>query len=413
MEKINNNISEKIKGNAISAYLFIFIAWLFLFNKTNENINNDFVRNHAKTASLIHLWFLITIIIFLSNSLFASTLILWIWLNFIITTIICLLLLVLIIVWIYKAKNGLTFNVIKDINISKTKNILDIDWSWEVTEKEKLTVLLAFIPLFGFINYAKYKENKTIQDATRLNIIISLIISLLFIFSYWNLATLLSLAYTILITFIWINLFARNELISIKVATMFSPENAYIWLISLITYIKNYFNDDKFNELEILNKQNTEKKIKIELEYEKALATKKELKLPKALIYIPIINLIFLFFKDTKYNFHIKNGITITFILIITWILAKFWYFNPSLHVLSIFPILFWIWYTKNKLAYRVPIIFDLYSLFSKIFSFLKIWTKEINKKRKEENEVILKVKTGETEKNINKNNLDKKNRNN
>ena len=403
MEEINNGISEKIKWNAISAYLFIFIAWLFLLNKTNDNINNEFVRDHVKTATLIHLGFLITIIIFLSNNLFASTIIMWIWLNFIITTIICLALLVLIILWIYKAKNGLTFNIVKDISISKTKNILDIDWSWNVTEKEKLTVLLAFIPVIWFINFARYKNNETIKNATRLNIIVSLIIALLFIFSYWNLANILSLIYTVLIVFIWINLFARDELISIKLPTIFSPQNTYIWFLSLIAYIKNYFNDKEFIDFNSINNQNSERLLKREQEDEKNLSTKKNLKLPKALIYIPILNLVFLFFKGTKYSFHIINGLIITILLIITWILAKLWYFNPSMHILSLFPILFWIWYTKNRLAYRTPIIFDIYLLFKKIFWFFKSSTKSINEKRKEENEVSLKVKTSEVDENINK----------
>ena len=401
MKEINNSISEKVKWNAISAYLFIFIAWLFLLNKTNDNINNEFVKNHAKTASLIHLGFLITIIVFLSNNLFASTIIMWIWLNFIITTILCLALLVLIILWIYKAKNGLTFNIIKDISISKTKNILDIDWSWDVTEKEKLTVLLSFIPIIWFINFAKYKNNETIKNATRLNILISLMIALLYIFSHWNLANILSLAYTVLIVFIWINLFARNELISIKLPIIFSPENAYIWFISLTSYIKNYFDEKDFKGFKIINNYNSEQYLIREQKDEKNLSTRKNLKLPKTLIYIPIINLIFLFFKDTKYSFHIINGVTITILLILTWVLAKIWYFNPNMHILSLFLILFWIWYTKNRLAYRMPIIFDIYLLFKKIFLFFKSWTKTINEKRKEENEVILKVKTSKVEENI------------
>jgi hypothetical protein len=61
-----------------------------------------------------------------------------------------------------------------------------------------------------------------------------------------------------------------------------------------------------------------------ENEEEKELILKKELKLPKFLIYIPIINLIFLFFKNTKYRFHIINGLIITLILIITIILSIF-----------------------------------------------------------------------------------------
>jgi uncharacterized membrane protein len=67
----NGNISQKVIGNAISAYLLMFISGLFFFNKTNENINHPFVKAHTKTAMLIHLGFLVTYIVFISNSLFS------------------------------------------------------------------------------------------------------------------------------------------------------------------------------------------------------------------------------------------------------------------------------------------------------------------------------------------------------
>lgn len=389
----NSNITKKVKWNAISAYLMIFISGLFLFNKTNNNINNTFVKWHTKSAMLIHFWFLITYIIFISNSLFSWIYIIWIWLNNILTDIIYIFLLLLLIIWIYKANKGLKFKISKDINISKQKAILDIDWDWEISEKEKLTIILSFIPFIWFINFAKYKENSTIVNATRLNILISLIITLLYIFWYWNLANILTLFYIIFIVFIWINLFTRDELIQVKLPDYFSPNKAYLYIISIKDYLKNYFNNNDFKKFLELIKENNQKTSLQKLKYTKILQTKKDFKLPKFFIYIPIINLIFLFFKNTKYHFHIINGIVITTILIITWILGKYWYFNPSLHILSLFPILFWIWYIKYDLAYKMPIIFDIYIFFSKIFSFVKFWSKKINKKRKEEVDVSLKVK--------------------
>lgn len=393
MNQISENIPEKVKANAISAYLLVFISWLFLFNKTNKNIDHPFVKGHTKTAMLIHLWFLITYIIFISNSLFSTISLMWFWLNYIITTIINIALLLLLVIWIYKAKNSSEFSISQNIDISKKKAILDIDWDWEVTEREKVTILLSFVPFIGFINFAKYKENETIQNSTRLNIIVSLIITLLYIFSYWNLANLLSLIYIVLITFIWIHLFTRNELISIKLPNYFSPENAYAWLISIIIYLKNYFNNNDFKEFKTISKNNYVQLIEQENKNEIKLSKNKDFKLPKFLIYIPIINLIFLFFKNTKYSFHIINGLIITLLLIITWILADFWYFNPSLHILSLFPIFFWIGYLNNRLAYKMPIIFDIYIFIKNTLSLFKFWSKKLKEKRAEENEIKLKVK--------------------
>lgn len=392
MTEINNNISEKVKGNAISAYLMVFISGLFLLNKTEPNINNSFVKSHTKSAMLIHLWFLITYIIFISNWIFSSYNFLWFWINNIITDIIYIWLLILLINWIYKAKNGKTFNISENINISKTKNIIDINWDGEVSEKEKLTILLSFIPFIGFVNFANYSENKTIIEWVRLNIFISLILSLLLIFWYTNLSTLIILAYLVLITFIWINLFTRNELISIKLPEVFSPFNLYILFITIKDYLKNYFNSKDFKWFNIIYKENIEKVENEEKQNEENLKSKKELKLPKFLIYIPIINLIFLFLKNTKYSFHIINAMIINILLLILLLLSILWYINNNLYLLFVFPILFWIWYSNNKLAYKMPIIFDIYELFVNMFLVFKSSSKKIKEKTIEENEISLKV---------------------
>lgn len=389
---MDKNLSNKIIGNAITAYLFIFVSWLFLFNKTNENINNDFVKWHTKSALTIHAWFLITYVIFVSNSLFSSINILWFWLNYLIVDILFIILLTILIIWIYKAKNGLEFSISKNISISKKESILDIDWDWEISEKEKLTILLSFIPFLSFLRFAQYKENKIIQDWTRLSIITSLSITLFYIFWYNNLSNLLSLIFIIIITFIWVNLFTRNELLQIKLPDIFSPQNTYTLLVSLISYLKNYFSNENFKDFKSTY-TDTLNRIKLQKELdEKELLTKNDLKIHKFLIYIPIINLIFLFIKNTKYSFHIKNGLIITLILLISIFLGYFWYLNQKLNLLLIFPILFWIGYVWNTLSYRMPIIYDIYILLSKICSFLKFWTKKINEKRKETNEVSLKV---------------------
>ena len=393
MEKNINNIHEKSIWNAISSYFFIFLAWLFYFNKTNPYINNDFVKSHVKTASLIHLWFLITIIVFVISWVFESIIIIWLSLNFIIATTLCILLLWVIMIWIYKAKNGLEFNISKKFNISKSKDILDINWDWNITEKEKLTILLSYIPFLWFITFGKYKDNNTIKNITRINILTTLAITLLYIFWYLNLATLLSLIYIILITFTWINLFSRNELIQINISKYFSPEKLYILVITLKDYLKNYFKNIDFIDFEKIEKENEKYIKKRELEEENILKTKKELNISKKIIYIPIINLIFLFYKNTRYSYHIINWITITIILIIMLILSNYGYINKNIYSLLLFPILFWMWYTNNRLAYRIPIIFDIYLLFKKIISVMKIWSKKVNDKRKEKKEVNLKVK--------------------
>ncbi|MBT3726812.1 hypothetical protein HOG21_03810 [bacterium] len=41
---ITNNTTKEVRGTAVSAYLMFILSWLYLFNKTNKNVNNEFVK---------------------------------------------------------------------------------------------------------------------------------------------------------------------------------------------------------------------------------------------------------------------------------------------------------------------------------------------------------------------------------
>ncbi len=390
---MENKLNDTIKGNAISAYLMIFISWLFLFNKQNPNINNDFVKNHTKSAFLVHIWFLITYVILITNDLFATTTIFWMWLNDIIANIVFLLLLSVLVYWMYRARNGLEFELWKTINISKKHSVLDIDWDWQITEREKFTILLSYIPFIGFLNFAKYRSNDTINKSTRLNIVVSLIICLLYIFDYTNLVSLFSLAYTIFIAFIWVNLFTRDELVQINLSKYFSAFNFYVLLSTFVKYLINYIKGGDFPSFWDVLKSNFEALNKNNSKDEKDLVLKRDIKIPRFLIYIPFINLIFLFIRNTRYSFHIINGLIITLIFSVVLWLSFFTKIDYSILILLFFPICFWISYSRHILAYKTPFIFDIYVFISSLFSWFKFGSKKINQKRKEVNEINLKVK--------------------
>ena len=393
IQNMEEKLSDKIIANAISAYLMIFISALFLLNNTNKNIDNEFVKWHTKSAILIHLWFLITYIVFISNSLFSQISIIWFQLNNLIAEVIFTGLLITLIIWIYNAHKGLEFHISKWFHISKDEKVLDINWDWEISEKEKLTIFLSLVPFIWFVSFAKYRKNKTIQNTTRVNIIVSLSIILFYIFSHQNLANLLSLIYIISIIFVWINLFTRSELIQIRLSKYLSPSDAYLLLVSIKDYLKNYFNEEKFKELKLIIKENYKEIENIEISDEKILNKNKDFRISKTLIYIPFINLIFIFFKNTKYSFHIINWFMITLISVLLIIIINITELNYNILLLLVFPILFWIWYTKHLSAYRMPIIFDIYLLTKKVFWLLKFWTKKIKEKHKEKNEINLKIK--------------------
>lgn len=395
-ENINHNwihkIHEKEIWNAIAAYLMIFVSSLFLFNK-NKYVNTDFVKWHVKSAILIHLWFLITGVIFIYFSLFSRISVLSLWLNHIIIILIFTFLLGILIMWIYKAKNWQNFAVSKSIHIYKQTKILDIDWNWKITEREKVTIILSLVPFVWFVLFWKYKNNKTIQDSVRVNISLTLTMSLLYIFWYGDLSSLFLLFYIVIITFIWINLFTRNELLQIKFPKILSPENAYISFVTLKNYLKWYVTNKWFNSFVETKKATYEKMKKSEEILLLELKEKKAFTLPKVLLYIPIVNLITIFAKNTNYSVHKANWIMTT-LLIITWlVLSYFDILNYRVNILFLFPILFWIWYLNYRLAYRIPVIYNIYKMFAYILWLMKFGTKKINEKRKEENEILLKVK--------------------
>jgi len=128
---MSQNIEQKTLNNAISAYLLIFISGLLLLNKDNKYINNDFVKNHVKASIIIHIWFAINYIIFITNSLWYQINIFWYWLNLIIANIIFIFLLWLTLVWIYKSYKWELFdiwNFIKTNIEKKDKNRIEVQF---------------------------------------------------------------------------------------------------------------------------------------------------------------------------------------------------------------------------------------------------------------------------------------------
>ncbi len=386
---MSQNIEQKTINNAISAYLLIFISGLLLLNKDNKYINNDFVKNHVKASIIIHIWFAINYIIFITNSLLYQINLFWYWLNIIIANIIFIFLLWLTLVWIYKAFKWDLFDI---WNFIKTnKNIkLEIKNENNYNEKDKLSIILSYIPFIWYIVGSKF-ENESIKNILKINLFITIIIYLINLLWYWNLTSLFILSYTILIIFIWINLFTRDELISFNLPYYFLPEGKITLQKTIIRYISNYFKWD-FKEFKDIKKEIINEK-KIVKENDKIELSKlEELKLNKNLIYIPIINLIFIKEIKSNYKIHIKTWITITIIFIILFILNLLWIISSAIMLLILFPICFGLWKINNK-TYRMPYIYEIIELSENLYKKASKANKNIKEKQKEEKNLNLKVK--------------------
>lgn len=383
----SNDINDKVKINAKAAYLMIFISSMFLLNKENPYIHNTFVKNHTKTAFLIHMIFLLIYIVFIHYWLF-NILVFWYSLNYIIAWILFILNFFLLIVWVYNAHIWKTFKIWNILKISEKEEIFNLK-EVKIWEKDKATFILTFIPFLWYIIYSKYKINNLVKNICKFNLTLSLIITFLFIYWHESLGLLLILAYIVFVVFFSLLLVFKNSILVINLYFLPTFEEIEENIIVVIKYILNYFKKWSFIEFKKLLEQEKLEKKQIEEAEIIELKDKKDIKINKNLIYLPIFNFIFLFYIKTKYRFHIINWIYISILFIIFFFL--FWN-NPNYFIILIFPIFYWIWFLQTKLNYKMPFIYKFHILIMKILFLTKKTTSIIQEKHKEENIVSLKV---------------------
>jgi len=389
-----NTIHQKSVNNAISAYLMLFISSFFIFNKKNEYINNDFVKSHTKIAFLIHISFLINYVIFISFSFLKNIQIPFINsnLNYILASSIFTALFIALLFWIYKASKRETFKISEILNIWKTEKIIDINWDWIVNEKDKLTLILSYIPFIWYITQAEHFKEKNIKNIIKLNLYISLILSLIYISWNKNIVLLFWLFYIIFAVFSSINIIIREKIIGLNLDFLPNITEILIFIKSFIKYISNYFSKKEFINLSEISKKSLENHQKDEIKNNELLKKLPTTKINNLLIYIPFVNLVSLFFKNSNKKIHILNWVMITIFFIIFIILDYFNYISSSSYLLLIFPIFFWYWYINVRPAYKIPIIYDLFEIFNYIKNIFKKTKNTIKEKQAEMHEESTKI---------------------
>lgn len=364
-------MNKKIINNAISAYFWLWILLLFTHSQ-KENINHPFVKNHAKTAFFIHMLMFINYLIFITYWFLNSIHIYIFSLNHIFASLIFLWLFWLLLYGISKAGAGNEFSIWEVRSMSKTDTIIEFKNS-NLNEQWIITIILSLIPILWFIIKWKFKNYKSpiLETNLKLNLFVTLLISLFFIFQNNNLWWLFILLYTIFIVFYSILIITKKNIITLKWEKIKTIEEIYLSTKSIVKYLHNYLTWKKFTGLsEIIDHENHLfiEKNKTNKEY---LLSLKENKLPQYIAYIPYLNIISLIDIHSKNKFHIINGLFITFLSLLIFIL---WYNNYQ--ILILFPVFFWFWYTKI-IEYRFPFLFDIYEWFSfifwKIFRFWKV----------------------------------------
>lgn len=378
-------MNKKIINNAISAYFWLW--FLLLLPSKKENLNHPFVKKHAFTALFIHILMFLNYLIFISFSLFSWIFIFWFNLNHIIASITFIWLFWWLLYGVSKANSWSDFSINDMSNITKANKIIEIKSS-NLNEAWILTIILSLIPFIWFYIKAKFSSYKSvvIENNAKLNLIITLIICLFFSFWYENLWLLFWLFYLIFIWFYSILLIKKQSLLSLNLSKIPTFNEIYIYFLSIINYLKNYFSAKKFVWIKEILKIKQDEIEKTFQENKEKLEKLKDSKINIFLSYIPYLNLICLFQINSKNKFHIINGLIITILSIILVILK----YN-NFQIFLVFLIFFGIWYSK-KIEYKFPFLFDIYEICAFIFSKIFFTWKKAVKMQKEEKEVIFKV---------------------
>jgi hypothetical protein len=382
-------ITTKIKNNAIITYLLIWFSWFFLFNK-DKNINNPFVRSHIKSSIVLHIFIILIYIVFIHFDFLWRITIFSKWLNIFIANILFIFTWILIVRGIYSAWQWKEQKIWNSIKISSWIS-LDLNNDNIFDEKDKLTIILSYIPFIWYITGSKF-DNKFIQNILKLNLLISLILSIIYIYNYENIFLLFGLIYIIFIAFSGVYLYGTNWIVLINLPDYFSPK----WLLEALKnfwkYLFYYFWWN-FKEFSIVVAETEEKNLQVttkELEELKSVPSLNK-KWLKYLIYVPIVNLAFLFIKESNYKYHIKNWLALSFVFIIFFILKFFGYFYLETSMLFLFPIAFWFWMLPLK-YYKMPFIYDLYRWLARIKQIFMKTKKIIKEKSSENHEENIKV---------------------
>jgi len=376
-------MNKKITNNAICAYFWLGL--LLLIPNKNPNVNNDFVKSHSKTASFLHLWFLITYIIFISYWLFWNIHILGFWLNNIIAPIIFLILFIFLIYWSFKANKWDNF-LVKDVtDITKTKNFIEIKKS-NLNEEWIVTIVLSLVPLLWFIikwKFLNYKS-KIIENNLKLNLVLTLIIYIFFLTWYNNLWVLLILWLSIFIVFYWVFIIINKNIINFNIDWIPTFEELIQILIWFIKYMINYFWKNKFKKIsEFIDNEKIKRKNFLEINNNNI--PKKEATLNNIIYFLPFINLIWFIDYNSKNKYIVINWLIITVLSSIILLI------NNDLQFLIVILAFFWYGYSKH-LNYQFPILGNIYNYCEKIFKKIFWISIEISKNSEDIEEKVFKM---------------------
>lgn len=360
-------MDKKVVNNAISAYLWL--SFLLLLPSKNANIGNSFVKNHAKTALVIHILCVINYLIFITYWLGGWISFQGFFLNHVLGALWFFVLIGFLFYGVFQAYQeksfwfGNTASTPMDALVQVKKISLN--------EEGIFSCIVSLVPFCGIILSGQFSNNKSalIENNVKLWFFVSILLALLYTSWYENITFLLGLFYVIFVAFYSLLLIINEQVLSFSLQKIPTLTHFYLQVISSFYYIKNFLkkNFTPFQEILAHTQQNFDKNFLTRSEFLKIFPTPK---LPKIIAYIPYLNLISLYDINSTHRYHIINGLLLTGISTIFFLISSsFW------QVLVIFYAFLGIGY-RDLPGYVFPFVFDIYvflrHIFEKIFSSWK-----------------------------------------
>jgi hypothetical protein len=267
-------------------------------------------------------------------------------------------------------------------DITQTQSLFEIK-NASLSEEWNLTFILSYVPLLWFLNHGKTRsfQNKILLSNVKINSYFTLFCFILLAVWYYNLVSFLFLGYIVAVVFASIFLLTQAKIFTLHTPYLFTLDEILFHIKCGFEYFKNYFWSNSFQNYSNIQEKIKEKELQTNAQNQALLSEKKSPKLPFFLIYVPFVNIISLIDWNTKHQFHIINGFMITMVSILLQF-THFW----AWQILLLFPIFYGLW-EKNNLAYRFPILFQVFMIFvtlmKKIF-FIGKTTKKLHEEVKQ-----------------------------
>lgn len=390
-------MDQKIKINWAISYLLLWEFFLIAHHK--PEFSNSFVRNHSKNAVKIHLMFLGVILIykyFIQGFINISiTLLNNITIAMILESIIYLYFTFLILKSSYRA---FCWIEAKEININKDYLKLEEQViTGELTETQNMIYVSSYIPFVWLI--ISWRFNTPINNYwAKISWIFSIILVFFVITNHSDLMLVALFLYISFVVYAWIMMGVNKKVIfSNFLNSIPNLSQAYlqsrVLIVYLIESIKVIFNKKDEISFESIKNNLIEKDRKFN-ELAKSYLSSESLFISNKLIYIPLINIIFipkyLFDKKSKYTIAIAQAIIITVILILAFV------FFPGVYMIYwpifLFPIFLWIANIDSNPFYRIPFLYEIYVIIDKLTFWVFSKIKFLKEKKNEVQELSFKV---------------------